>query len=134
MNQQFGITARGAVAALMLATTLGACATHEKIVVRETVVERPAQVRHMPPPIREDRGNAPAPGWNWVPGHWKWEGSDWAWVHGKWVQQAVPPAPAIIIEQITVAPSPHHYWVPGHWIWRFDGNGGWVWVHGAWHS
>jgi len=107
-----------------------------RVVVQERVVERPApppQVRVMPAPIREDRGPAPGPGWNWVPGHWHWVGNDWVWAHGHWVQQAVAPMPPVIVEQITVAPAPHSYWVPGHWVWRPE-NGGWVWAKGAWHG
>jgi len=127
----------GAPAALLLAAVLvlPACATREHVVVRETVVERPATivVRHMPSPVREDRGAAPASGWEWVPGHWKWEGNDWFWVHGHWVQGHVEPMPTVIVEKITVAPSPHHYWVPGHWVWHAEGRGGWTWIKGSWH-
>jgi hypothetical protein len=104
----------------------------ERVTVREQVVVDHPVVRAMPAPVHEDRGPAPGAGWNWVPGHWKWEGHDWAWVHGHWVQQVVEPMPPIIVEQITVAPSPRHYWVPGHWVWHTDGR--WVWVPGRWHS
>jgi hypothetical protein len=123
-----------AVWALGLVVGLTGCATHERVVVRETVVAHPAAIRHMPAPVREDRGAWPGEGWEWVPGHWKWEGRDWFWVHGKWVRQHVEPMPPLITEEITIAPSPHHYWVPGHWVWRFEGRGGWVWISGAWHQ
>lgn len=113
---------------------LPGCASHEQVVVKERVVlERPASMRPVPAPIREDRGNPPGADWGWVPGHWKWEGHDWAWVHGRWVQQVVPPMPAVIVEQIAVAPSPHHVWIPGHWVWRFD-RGAWLWVNGHWQG
>ncbi|MBV8659295.1 MAG: YXWGXW repeat-containing protein [Burkholderiales bacterium] len=127
-------TVQLAVASALGLAMLGGCATHERVIVKETVVERPAPVviRHMPSQIHEDRGQRPGDGWNWVPGHWKWEGNDWFWVHGKWVAQPVQPMPALIVEQITVAPSPQHYWVPGHWVWQFEGNGGWFWVKGSW--
>jgi hypothetical protein len=119
-------------ACIALGNALGGCATHERVVVRETVAVRPEQVRYAPAPLHEDRGVAPGYGWSWLPGHWRWEGADWVWIHGKWIQQAVPPMPPVIVEQITVSPSPHHYWVPGHWVWRIE-SGGWVWIHGGWH-
>lgn len=122
------------LAALAFLTLIQGCATREHVVMREAVVVEHPTVRSIPAPIHEDRGAPPAPGWGWVPGHWKWEGSDWAWVHGRWVQQVVPVMPPIVIEQITVAPSPHHYWVPGHWVWRFDGGGGWWWAKGGWRG
>jgi hypothetical protein len=116
---------------------LAGCAAPERVVVHERVVERvlvpAAQLRVVPAPIREDRGPAPGPGWNWVSGHWRWAGDDWAWTSGHWVQQVVALQPPIIVEQITLAPSPRHFWVPGHWVWRSD-NSGWLWVKGAWHG
>ncbi|WP_035054252.1 YXWGXW repeat-containing protein [Andreprevotia chitinilytica] len=118
------------VCSAALLGALSGCATHERVVVHETVVERPV-IRAMPAPIHEERGNPPGRGWNWVPGHWKWEGHDWVWAHGNWVQQEVAPMPPIIVEQITIAPSPRHFWVPGHWRWDM---GGWVWIKGSWHS
>lgn len=123
-----------ALASLAVLGSLAGCVT-ERVVVRQPAPAPPHQmVRNMPPPVHEDRGPAPAYGWNWVPGHWKWEGNDWFWVHGRWVQQAVPVMPPVIVEQITVAPPAQHaYWVPGHWVWRFEG-GGWVWMKGAWHG
>ncbi|HEY9101109.1 hypothetical protein [Chitinimonas sp.] len=108
------------------------CASHERVIVRETVVGQPV-VRRMPAVIHEDRGPAPGYGWNWVQGHWKWEGNDWAWVHGHWVEHEVPVMPPVIVEQITVAPSPRHFWVPGHWVWRAEGRHEWFWVRGGWH-
>jgi len=120
------------LAVLSCSSLLQGCATRERVVVQAQVG---SPVRYMPAPIHEDRGYAPAPGWAWVPGHWKWEGRDWVWAHGHWVQQqVVQPMPPVIVEQVTVAPSPHHYWVPGHWVWRLDGNGSWFWVGGRWHS
>ncbi|WP_161974620.1 YXWGXW repeat-containing protein [Piscinibacter terrae] len=115
-----------------LVTTLAitGCATHERVVVREQVVVQPTIMR-VPAPIHEERGAPPTVGWNWVPGHWKWEGHDWAWVHGKWVPDLVPPMPAIVVETVSPPPSPAHYWVPGHWVWRHDGAG-WVWMPGRW--
>jgi len=126
------VTATVATAAILM--TLTGCVTREVVVKEPPPIQHPVAIRAMPASIREDRGPAPGPNWNWVPGHWKWEGRDWAWVHGKWLQQPVPPMPAVIVEQITIAPSPAHYWVPGHWYWRFDGNGGWIWVKGTWRS
>ena len=120
------MSAIGLAAMLMFS----ACATHERVVVRETVVAQPV-IRHMPPPIREERGAPPTVGWNWVPGHWKWEGHEWAWVHGKWVPEVVAPMPPIVVETVAPPPSPAHYWVPGHWVWRHDATG-WVWVQGRW--
>ncbi|GGP23385.1 hypothetical protein [Silvimonas iriomotensis] len=121
------------MAAACIVGAFAGCATHEKVVVKETVVAQPV-VRKMPTPIHEDRGTAPGPEWGWVAGHWKWEGNDWFWVHGRWVQQAVPPMPVVIVEQVPPPPSNHHYWVPGHWVWQFNGHGGWVWVKGSWHA
>ena len=103
------------------------CATHERVVVRETVVRR-----HMPAPVREERGQWPGQGWEWMPGHWKWEGNDWLWVHEKRMRPHVEPTPPIIVEKIITAPSPQHYWVPGHWVWDFSGHGGWVGIKGSW--
>ena len=121
-----------------LAGALSGCVTRV-VEQRPVVVERPApprpvvvqQVRHMPAPIREDRGAQPAPDFNWVPGHWKWAGNDWQWVHGNWVRQPVPPMPEVIVETIPVAPAPQAMWVPGHWVWRWNG-GGWQWERGHW--
>ena len=119
--------------ALAALGSLSACVTRETVVVREPAVAHSVVVRHMPTAVHEDRGPQPSPGYGWVPGHWKWEGNDWAWVHGQWVRQAVPPIPAVIVEQITIAPSAQHFWVPGHWVWRFDGGNSWIWVAGSWH-
>ena len=133
--------ALAALAAASLAG-LGGCVTRvverpaaapAPVVVRENVVVQPAQVRAMPAPVREDRGSAPAPGWNWVPGHWVWQGSNWAWHQGRWVQQVVPPMPAVIVEPVSVPVVPTQFWVPGHWAWR-PAQGNWFWVKGAWHG
>ena len=107
----------------------------QRVVVREQMVERPApqQIRYAPPPVHEDRGPSPGPGWNWVQGHWHWVGNDWTWAQGHWVQQAVAPMPTIIVEQITPPPAPHSYWIPGHWVWRGE-SGNWVWAKGVWHE
>lgn len=115
---------------LLVVLAMTGCATHERVVVRETVVVQPV-IRHMPAPVREERGAAPGVGWNWVPGHWKWEGRDWAWVHGKWVPDPVPPMPALVVETVSPPPSPSHFWVPGHWVWRYEGSA-WIWVPGRW--
>jgi hypothetical protein len=133
LHRRAALAAALAPVAIAATALLAGCVVPaERVTVREqVVVDRPV-VRAMPAPIREERGAPPAPGWNWVPGHWKWEGHDWAWVHGHWVQQVVEPMPPVIVEQITVAPSPRHYWVPGHWVWHADGR--WVWVPGRWHS
>lgn len=124
-------------AAAAAALALGACTTvvQPRPMVRERVVYQPApaQLRPMPAPVREDRGQPPDPGFNWVAGHWTWQGNAWAWTHGRWVAQPVPPMPALIVEQITVAPSPQHYWVPGHWVWRAE-TGGWAWIGGTWRQ
>ena len=125
-----------AAAMVMGAAGLSACVAPQRVVVRERIVEQvPAtpQIRSMPAPVREDRGPAPGPAMNWVPGHWRWAGNDWAWAQGHWVSQAVAPMPPVIVEQITVAPSPRQFWVPGHWAWRPE-SGGWVWARGAWHG
>ncbi len=124
-----------AVASLALLGSLAGCVT-ERVVVRQPAPPPHVVVRNMPLPVHEDRGPAPAAyGWNWVPGHWKWEGNDWFWVHGRWVQQPVQAMPPVIVEQITVAPpAPHAFWVPGHWVWRFEDGGGWAWVKGGWRS
>lgn len=132
-------TAAGLVGAV-LALGLSGCVTRV-VEQRPVVVERPAahpapvvvqQVRPMPALIREDRGAPPAPGMNWVPGHWKWGANDWQWVHGNWVRQAVPPMPEIVVEAVPAPPAPQARWVPGHWVWRWHG-GGWDWVRGHWN-
>lgn len=128
----------GSLALIAVAAGLSACVTH--VVEERPVIVRPPPpppaphvvVRAMPAPVHEDRGNPPGPGFNWVPGHWRWAGNDWLWQHGQWVRQPVPPMPPVIIEQIGVPPSPQHVWVPGHWVWRPEA-GGWAWVRGTWY-
>jgi WXXGXW repeat (2 copies) len=122
------IAARGRlrlVAAGLAVALLGAACT--------TVVRAPAPprvvYREMPAPVVEVIPAAPAPGFNWVPGHWVWRNNGWFWQTGRYVQSAVPPMPPIISETITIAPSPAHFWVRGHWAWR---GGNWGWVSGRW--
>ncbi len=118
-SRQISIAVATAVATFML----GACTTVVQA-PRERVV-----VREMPPPRTEVITVAPAPNYNWVPGHWAWRGNQWVWINGHWVATAVRPMPPMIREEITIAPSPSHVYVRGHWVWR---SNDWVWVHGTW--
>jgi hypothetical protein len=38
------------------------------------------------------------------------------------------PAPAVIVEPMTVAPGPGFVWIQGGWIW----HGRWEWEHARW--
>lgn len=62
---------KATVVAALLAASLSGC-----------VVERPRP--HRPPPIVEVVPVAPAPGFHWVPGHYRWGERDWIWVPGHW--------------------------------------------------
>ena len=89
-----------ATCGLMLAATLAAGA---QIVVRIGP----------PPPVHEEIGVAPHPGWVWQAGYHRWDGGAYVWVPGHWAEP----------------PRPHAHWVPGHWDHR---GGGYVWVEGHW--
>lgn len=58
-------------AALALSALLGAC------VVEPVRPPRPA-------PLVETVPAAPAPGYHWVKGHYRWDGYRWVWVRGHW--------------------------------------------------
>jgi hypothetical protein len=66
-----------------------------------------------PPPIVEQPGFAPHPGWVWRPGYYRWDGDHYVWVPGYWV----------------LPPSPGALWVSGHWVHR---HRGWFFVEGHW--
>jgi len=38
------------------------------------------------------------------------------------------PAPAPVVETVTVSPGPAFIWIGGNWVWR----GHWVWARGHW--
>jgi len=73
--------------------TLAACASEPTVTttttttqvtttgpVREVVVTRP------PPPVRvETQTVAPASGYVWTPGYWRWTGTSYVWISGSWV-------------------------------------------------
>jgi hypothetical protein len=46
--------------------------------------------RAPPPPMAEQIGPPPGPGWVWVPGYWEGRGDRWYWVSGRYMQ---PPHP-----------------------------------------
>jgi hypothetical protein len=98
--------------AFLMTATFIAAGCGEKEVKHEVIVKQPPQ----PPPARiEERGEAPAPNYAWIPGNWEWNGQDWDWVPGRWVQP----------------PYTQAAWVPSHWEW----NGkDWVWVTGHWEK
>ncbi|AZC19651.1 MULTISPECIES: YXWGXW repeat-containing protein [Pseudomonas] len=58
--------------ATLLGTTLAGC------------VVAPAHPRRPPPPIVEVVPVAPAPGYHWVAGHYRWRADQWVWVPGHW--------------------------------------------------
>jgi hypothetical protein len=37
-----------------------------------------------PEPVVEVVPAAPAPGYHWVKGHYRWEGDRWLWMRGHW--------------------------------------------------
>jgi|HubBroStandDraft_5_1064220.scaffolds.fasta_scaffold124934_2 hypothetical protein len=37
-----------------------------------------------PEPVVEVMPAAPAPGYHWVKGHYRWEGDRWVWMRGHW--------------------------------------------------
>jgi hypothetical protein len=110
---------------ISLAAALGACTT----VVREPAPPPRVFYREPPPAVVEVRPPPPAVGYNWVPGHYVWREGAWRWDGGHYVQVAVRPMPAPLVEEILIAPSPHHVYVRGHWRW---GGSDWIWVKGAW--
>jgi WXXGXW repeat (2 copies) len=105
------------LALVLAALGAGAAAAQPVIVERE-----------MPAPIVE-RAPPPRPGLNWVPGHWVWRGGEWFWSGGHYVEVAVPPMPAVVVETQPPRPSPEHFWVRGHWGWD---EHRWTWRPGVW--
>ena len=43
--------------------------------------------REAPPPLREEKMDAPRPGFVWVRGRWDWKGGKWDWVNGRWERE-----------------------------------------------
>lgn len=71
-------------------------------------------VRVGPPVARFERVPvAPAPGYVWRAGYWRWTGARYVWVGGAYL----------------AAPYPRAAWIPGHWV---GGPRGWVWIDGRW--
>ncbi|MBV6306980.1 YXWGXW repeat-containing protein [Candidimonas humi] len=68
---------RSTLSAVLLA---GACST----LLSACVVEPARPPR--PAPRVEVMPRAPAPGYHWVKGHYRWYGNQWAWVPGHWVR------------------------------------------------
>ncbi|HEX4260533.1 MAG TPA: YXWGXW repeat-containing protein [Acetobacteraceae bacterium] len=69
------------------------------------------------PPVPAARAEivppAPAPGYVWIRGHWRWNGARYVWIGGHYLARPVA---------VTG-------WVPAHWANR---AGRWVWVPGHW--
>jgi len=92
-------------------TTVTTTTTQE---VTTTGPAREVVVTRAPPPLRvETQTVAPAPGYAWTRGYWRWTGTTYVWVPGTWI----------------VRPRPAAVWVEGHWVPRYNG---WVWVAGHW--
>jgi hypothetical protein len=71
-------------------------------------------VRVGPPgPIVETRIVAPGPGYEWVPGFYRWDGREYGWVAGRW----------------ELPPRARARWVPGHWA---QDRRGWYFIDGRW--
>lgn len=64
-------TLRTLLLGAVCASTLSACYVEPA---------RPPQ----PAPVVEVMPAAPAPGYEWVKGHYRWEGNHWQWVPGHW--------------------------------------------------
>ena len=67
-----------------------------------------------PPPRRENAGQAPRPGYVWIPGYWNRVNDQYVWVMGYW----------------SMPPSGFTSWDATHWI--HDQARGWVLVRGRW--
>jgi hypothetical protein len=98
----FGLVSRTALVALLL---IG-CA-HPPPPGRVYTMRRPPAVRAEVIPV------APAAGYVWINGFWRWERGDYVWVPGRWARPA----------------SGHRTFVAGHW--RHDRRG-WYYVEGYW--
>ena len=68
-----------------------------------------------PGPRAEVQPAAPAPGYAWVGGHWRWEHGAYAWRAGHWAR---PPAAGAV-------------WVPAQWVNR---GGAWYFKEGHWRT
>jgi hypothetical protein len=95
--------------ALVLALAVGAA----------TIASQPADaqvfVRVGPPaPIVERRPPAPAYGYAWHGGHWRWNGVRYVWVRGYYARP----------------PYARAAWIPGHWV--HAPNGRWFYRDGHW--
>jgi hypothetical protein len=135
---------RAVMTAIGVSTLLGACAmpgqtppataqiTAGTQTAGNTAVNAsaaPLVSNQLPAPLPETKPAPPAPGHNWVPGHWVWANEQWSWWQGRYVQGAVQPMPALQKEENTLPPSPAHARVRGHWVW---GGKNWVWNPGRW--
>jgi hypothetical protein len=95
---------RKLIPAVLLALTVGAGVASAADVV----------VRVGPPrPVAEHRHRAPAKGYVWVPGYYRYEGNHYAWERGRWERP----------------PHPHAKWVAPRWQHRRDG---YFFVDGRW--
>ena len=71
-------------------------------------------VRTGPPPLRaETVVVAPAPGYVWVPGYYRWDGAAYIWMPGRYERP----------------PRGRARWVPAHWE---RDRRGWYFVEGRW--
>ena len=101
-----GHTARGVVAAAVLAAGLSACASAPPTDA--------VYVEAAPPALRtEVVVPSPGPGWVWVPGWWNWGGTDYVWVDGGW--QHPPRAQARWVATTWNRSRRGWYRVDGHW-------------------
>ena len=89
MQTRFRRRLSASLSCALLVAALGAGMARAEALVFERPMPAP-MVEHAPPP--------PSAGYNWVPGHWVWRGAEWIWVGGHYVQAAVPPMPAVIVE------------------------------------
>lgn len=76
----------------------------------------PIYVRHAPPPRVVERvvvtpGQAPGPGYVWLPGHYSWAGDHWAWIASAWV---LPPRSDARWVDGSWNPQTQQ-WTEGHW-------------------
>jgi WXXGXW repeat (2 copies) len=53
-----------------------------------------------PAAVVETPGTAPAAGYVWTPGYYRWDGNNYVWTGGVWV----------------VPPHRHAHWVAGRWV------------------
>jgi hypothetical protein len=78
----------------------------EPTAVTTTGAAREVVVTRAPPPVRvETQTVAPARGYVWTRGYWRWTGTTYVWVPGTWV---VRPRQAVI-------------WIEGHWVPQYNG-------------